>query len=325
MKICTLKNTKAKDVDLNNYFDSNSIEIDPLELYDNTGKGGWFIGSPAEFSLKSKIEIVGKPLKDWDVKISRGIITGLNEAFIIDTNTKNRLCEQDPRSGEILQKILKGKDIKRFNYEWKGLWVILLIDEIKINEYKAISNYLEGYKDKLCNRAQFIRGDHDWYSIDNGPTLENLNQFKQEKIVYPETTQSNNFCFAPAGMFIEKTGFIMVGEDLKYIFGVLTSKLFQVMFPKCFAGITLGDTGYQLNKDYLQKFSIPLLDTPHKVELARQIEALVEEILKVKSTPSLRATPQEGNSDTSELEARIDVLVYKLYELTEEEIAVLES
>ena len=95
MRICSLKNIKAKNTDLDQYFQANSVEIDPLQLYDITGKQGWFIGNPAEFNLKKKIESNGKPLKDWDIKIYRGVLTGLNEAFIINTTKRDELIAQD--------------------------------------------------------------------------------------------------------------------------------------------------------------------------------------------------------------------------------------
>ena len=110
----------------------------------NLSQDTWFIGSNAELKLREKIERMGKPLKEWDVKMYRGVLTGLNEAFIIDTATRDRLVAEDPKSAEILKPILRGRDIKRYSYEWAGLWLIATFPSLHldIGEYPAVKNYL---------------------------------------------------------------------------------------------------------------------------------------------------------------------------------------
>jgi hypothetical protein len=101
-------------------------------LLSNLTSEAWFIGTEAERKLKEKIEKIGKPLKDWDVKIYRGILTGLNEAFIITTEKRNEILanckdeEERKRTEAIIKPILRGRDIKRYYYEWAGLWVIVI-------------------------------------------------------------------------------------------------------------------------------------------------------------------------------------------------------
>jgi type I restriction-modification system DNA methylase subunit len=324
--------------------------------FDNSD--GWFIGSPSEIALKKKIESVGKPLKDWDVKILSGVKTGLNEAFIIDENKKNELIAKDPKSAEIIKPILRGRDIKRYGYEFAGLYVInahngyveetpslhngkqglssTKIPPININDYPAIKEHLDSFEPALSKRS------------DKGVTPYNLrncaylDEFEKEKVVYPETTLDNNFTYCEGGYFIDKTGFIMVGDNLKFILGVLCSTLFRKVFRLLFAGITLGEKGFQLNKDYLEKFPIPTLNTPEKQQIAGQIELLVEEILLVKNLPlakgsnsqslgvnniepqsATQTAPFKGAMDTTHLENQIDELVFELYGLTSEEIGVI--
>jgi adenine-specific DNA-methyltransferase len=88
------------------------------------GSDALTILNPAQHSLRTKIANAGKPLKDWDVRINRGVLTGYNEAFIIDTKTKNYLCDLDPRNSDIIKPILRGRDIKKYKAEWAGLWLI---------------------------------------------------------------------------------------------------------------------------------------------------------------------------------------------------------
>ncbi len=138
LKGLTLKK-KAKTLDISNQVDRESVKLSCFT------DGSWFIGSETETKLKQKIEQTGKPLKEWDISIYRGIITGCNEAFIIDNETKDTLIAQDPSAKEIIKPILRGKDIRRYQAQWSGLWVILAKHEShkylkKI--YPAVFNHL---------------------------------------------------------------------------------------------------------------------------------------------------------------------------------------
>ena len=120
------KNDYQKNDDIAEYFNNNKV------LFENPSTDPWFIGSPAEVALKKKIEEVGKPLIVWDVKIYRGIITGYNEAFIIDQKKRDELVAKDPKSEEIIKQVLRGRDIERYGYDLNGLYVILA----KFSSYK---------------------------------------------------------------------------------------------------------------------------------------------------------------------------------------------
>ena len=365
MRICSLKNLKAKNTDLDQYFQANSVSIDPLQLYDITGKQGWFIGNPAEFNLKKKIESNGKPLKDWDINIYKGLMTGCNEAFYIDKNKKDELIKQDPKSADLIFENFRGREIKKYITDYSGdSYVIVTIDELDINKYPAIQQHLELYQNKLESRAQFIRGDHKWYSVDNCPSQKMLDSFKKSKIIYPNMTQNPVFCLDNKCSISNDKTFILTAndDDMNYILGFLNSTLCRFMLriicPQ------LGDKGLELRKVFFSQLPIPILDTTDKQELARQIEVLVEQILlvkgnpnnprsvatilnkgqtqatnldidsktlgenQVKNSPLLREYPHSGGGlyhSTTELEAQIDQLVYQLYDLTADEIAVVEE
>ena len=110
----------------------------------------WVVLSPIEQSIKKKIEAVGTPLKDWDINIYRGVLTGCNEAFIINTAKRNEIlanCQTDDertRTAELIRPILRGRDIKRYAYEWAELWLIATFPSrhYNIDEYPAIKQYL---------------------------------------------------------------------------------------------------------------------------------------------------------------------------------------
>ena len=97
----------------------------------------WVILSPIEQSIKRKIEAVGTPLKDWDINIYRGVLTGYNEAFIISTEKREEIlanCKSEDertRTAELIRPILRGRDIKRYGYDWANLWLINTHNGIK--------------------------------------------------------------------------------------------------------------------------------------------------------------------------------------------------
>ena len=347
MLIASLKGLKAKNTDLAKYWQENAISVDPLQVFDITGKGGWFVGSPAEFLLKKKIETNGKPLKDWDIKINYGIKTGLNEAFIIDTATKERLCQQDPKSAEIIKPILRGRDIKRYGYKWADLWVIGTFPALKLNidNYLAIRQFLTDFgKDRLEQSSKTLsdgtksrkKTGNKWFETQD--QIGYYKEFQKEKVVWAESGYQK-FAFAPSGIFLDKTLFMIVGNNLKYIMAVCNSKIGKYIFD--YSTPDLGSTGNCMTKQTVETIPIPLLDTPEKQDLAKQIEALVNEILRVKNVAETTVFPKKTqtklningdatNGDmvvasTEHLEVQIDQLVYQLYDLTEEEIKTIQK
>ncbi len=125
----------------------------------------WVVLSPIELSIKQKIEAIGTPLKDWDIQINYGIKTGFNEAFIIDGEKRAELIAADPKCAEIIRPILRGRDIKRYNYEFADLWLINThngikekgISRIDIDDYPTIKAHLDQYWDQISTRAD--KGD----------------------------------------------------------------------------------------------------------------------------------------------------------------------
>ncbi len=108
----TTQKPALKAITLKERFSVNDLKEENFSIMTNLTEGSWVILSPIEQKIKEKIEKIGTPLKDWDIKINYGIKTGYNEAFIIDAETKDKLIKQDPRSAEIIRPILRGRDIK---------------------------------------------------------------------------------------------------------------------------------------------------------------------------------------------------------------------
>ena len=226
----------------------------------------WVILSPIEQSIKIKIESIGTPLKDWDIQINYGIKTGFNDAFIISTEKRNEILnncaseEERKKTDELIRPILRGRDIKRYGYDWADLWLINThngikeknIPRIDIENYPAVKKHLDEYWDKLSKRAD--KGDTP-YNLRNCAYMDD---FSKPKLVYPETTQGAYFAYEEKCFMIDKTCFMLISENAKYLQIILSSKLFEFAYKRIFSSIELGDNGYQYNKHALLKLPIKI-------------------------------------------------------------------
>lgn len=289
--------------------------------------------------LRDKMESVGTPLKDWDIQINYGIKTGANEAFIIPTEKREEIlknCDdvqkdergmsERERTKELIKPILRGKDIKRYSYEWAHLWVINThngytsalkskIPPIDIEKYPATKAHLDSHWDTIATRCD--QGDTP-YHLRNCAYLED---FEKEKIVYGEIVQEPRFYLdngeCELGYFYaEATSFILTGEHLHYLLGMLHSKLITFAFKTFYAGGGLGESGYRYKKAFIERLPIPKI-TPQNQELADKITDGAKQILALKE--------KDPKANTQELEKEIDASVYQLYNLTDEEIKIIED
>ena len=236
--------------------------------YMNFTSEPWVILSPIEQSIKAKIEKYGTPLKNWNVNIYRGILTGCNEAFIIDEAKKNELIAKDPNSAQIIRPILRGKDIKRYGYDFKGLYLIAThngykdVPRVNIDDYPAIKEWLDNggiaYNGKEYKGYETIAK-----RADQGDTPYNLrscaymDDFSKPKLLYSEIVQEPHFYLDKNGKFYnEATSFLMTGNHLEYLQIMLHSKLMTFAFKHYYAGGGLGNTGFRYKKAFLEKLPI---------------------------------------------------------------------
>ena len=280
----------------------------------------WAILSSAELNLKRKIEDVGKLLKDWDINIYRGIVTGCNEAFIITEAKREELIKQDPKSAEIIKPLLRGRDIKRYHAQQSGFYILATGYDLDIpKKYPAIYNHLETVGEQMESGKIRTRGKGLFDRDDQGKNWWNLracayySEFDNEKIVYPETTHSANFFYDSGEFFLDKTCFMITGSEIKILVGLLSSTLMTFAYKRYCGGTVLGAKGYQYNKHALEK--LPVAKMPASQQ--QSFTALVDQMLDAKQA--------DPDSDTSALENQIDKLVYGLYNLTEDEIAIVEA
>jgi len=229
----------------------------------------WIILTPIEQSIKSKIEAIGKPLKEWDIQINYGIKTGYNDAFIISTDKRVEIlnnCKDDEeraRTADLIRPILRGRDIKRYGYTWADLWLINThngvkgrLPRIRIEEYPALKTHLDEYWDKIATRAD--KGETP-YNLRNCAYME---EFSKPKIVWAETMRRHKntderfprFSYDINGVFLDKTCFMGIGADAEYIMVILNSRLGEFLCSKYVS--ILDNGGYLMQKVYLNEIPI---------------------------------------------------------------------
>jgi len=233
----------------------------------------------------------------------------LNEAFIIDTATRDLLVAEDPKSAEILKPILRGRDIKRYGYEWAGLWIIASGFDIDVpKKYPSVFRHLKQFEEKAKKRDD--QGKNWW----NLRSCAYYHEFEKEKVVWKRIGSVLRFGFDIHNMYCQDSTCIMTGTKLKYLCAFMNSKLgYQMLYDKA---PKTGTGDVIVSVQALEPLLVPPITTSNK-SIVGQIERIVEKILSAKK--------QNPAADTSQSEREIDRLVYKLYELTEEEIAIVEG
>lgn len=278
---------------------------------------GWTLDRPEVLKLMAKLREKGAPLEKYvNARFYRGILTGFNEAFVIDEATRKRLIDEDPKSAEIIKPWLRGRDIKKWRAEWGGLYIIAIAssankkwpwpgsaktdpERIFSKTYPAIYAHLSRHKDALVKRDD--QGEF-WWEL---RSCAYYAEFGRPKIVMCRFMKSPLFCFESGGIYVNDANyFLNVGD--KYVLAFLLSSVGWELLTKL--GTDLSGGFYQLFINMMEK--IPIFPATDK-QKAPIIER-VETILKNPAGP-----------DVPRLESEIDQLVFDLYGLTEEERQML--
>ena len=275
----------------------------------------WVILSPIEQSIKQKIESVGTPLKDWDIKIYRGVLTGFNDAFIISTEKRDEILancqteEERIRTAELIRPILRGRDIKRYGYNWADLWLIATFPSrhYDIEMYPAVKAHLLSFgKERLeqTGKKYIINGEevkarkktsNKWFETQD--SISYWDDFFKPKVMWKIIGCNINFSFDDSTMICNNAVDIMTGprNQLLQFLGLMNSKLFD-WYLKLTTEAEVQGGGIQLYVTTLEK-TLVKLDFP----------LYLSEIIN-----------QRVNGIASDKE--VDNTIFESYKLTQEEI-----
>ncbi len=275
------------------------------------GERPWCALSAIERGIMDKMEAIGTPLKEWDIDIYRGVLTGYNKAFIVDDKARATLVAEDPKSAEIIKPVLRGRDIQRYQAQWAQLWLIDThngygdVPPIDIDDYPAVKTHLNKYYERLVLRQ------------DKGLTPYNLRncayhaEFKKEKLFWMHMSPRGRFAYSNSEIYCNQKAFFVTGHSLLYLCAILNSTLVTWLIRNTAVTTGMGLTQWD-------KFVVGRIAIPKATESDQQsFVHLVEYILSAKS--------ENPAADTGAEEASIDRLTFSLYGLTSQEIAIVES
>jgi hypothetical protein len=307
-------NTLTFEHSLSEYIRSNAFSVGLESLSDS----GWTLSHQGVQQLLDKLRSVGTPLGEYvQGKIYYGIKTGLNEAFVIDAATRDRLIAEDVRSAEVIKPFLAGRDLKRYQTPISEKYLISLEkgvtkkskgdlspEEWLKKTFPAVYSWLKPFEAKAIKRSD--KGDF-WWEL---RACDYYDEFKKTKILFPDIALKMEAVWDEKGSFCANTGYFILTES-KYLIGLLCSNLFHFVYSTLVNSVRGG---------YLRFFTQYLVQLPYIVPTS-----IVEEKIIALVTRILAAKQSDPSSDTTALEAEIDVLVYELYGLTEEEIGIVEG
>ncbi len=264
----------------------------------------WAILSPIEQSIKNKIERFGTPLKDWDIRINRGILTGLNEAYIINEEKRSKLLsacktsEERDRTDKLIRPILRGRDIKRNSYVWGALYIIVVhngytdsdgiyVPRIEINDYPALKEWFENGS---WNMKPESGTNIERLSIrtDKGDTPYNLrdcaymDDFSKQKIIWSDISTEPNFIYEEKEIYFNNTCYMIVGNGAtEQLVAYLNSDIVRWYFPRVIATDLGGGSRYF--KQFVETIPVPAVIPEATDNYYRYFELTDEEIAFISS------------------------------------------
>ena len=280
---------------------------------------GWALAEPALLALRAKIEAAGTPLRDYLKEgIHWGIKTGLNAAFVIDADTRARLIAEDPASADLIKPWLRGRDVRRWRADWRGLYVIFTRRGTNIQAYPAIERHLSRWRSDLQPKprrgAKRGRkpGRYEWFEIQDNTAYHEA--FAHPKIVYPDIGTEMRALLDREGHMADATCFIVPGDDA-YLLALLNSKLLDVWLRLAMQCLDDPFDGGDMRFKTVNMQHTPIAPAPPST--AARLATLATRIQSTKQS--------NPTADTQPLEHEIDKTIFPLYALDERDIALIDS
>ena len=295
---------------LSEAFQERAFTMDACDL----PPSGWALALLEPLRLLEKLRRIGTPLGEYvNGGFYRGVVTGYDDAFIIDKSVRRQLITADERSDELIRPMLRGRNLKKWKTERTGYYLIFTRRGIDIEQYPAIKQYLNQYRTKLEpkkspeQKSGRKKGNYKWYEIQD--TTAYYAEFEKPKIIYPETAKSLYGCYDTTKTFGLKTTYFISTDDLSLL-AILNSRLFDWYARHKFQSLNDPWAGGRLQFKKASMKVVPIAD--RTAAQRSELSYLVKQIL---------ADPESNG--VRDIEREIDELVYNLYGLTKEEKALI--
>ena len=323
MRICKMETLKFGSLEV--YVKNNSFSINQSDLSEKE----WNIQKREGNELLRKIRSSGLPIEEYvGAKIYRGILTGLNEAFIIDEKKRDELIGEDSRNKELIKPFLTGAESKRYYIKPKKRFIIFTRRGIDMSQYPSILRYLEQFIPKLSpkkSKEQEIgrkQGNYKWYEIQD--STEYYKDFEKPKIIWGNLTTRSSFSIDETNGFYVNAPACILPTNSKYALGILNSKLMSY-FLKSICAERRGNFIEQ-KPVYVSQVTIKKPTREQGIEITQHVEKILqlnEKLLKIgdKLTDE-RAVIED---EIKKIDSEIDEQVYKIYEITESEKKIIEN
>jgi len=265
---------------------------------------GWQLADSSTLQLMDKLRAAGQPLGEYvGGKLYYGIKTGFNEAFVIDSATRDRLIAADPNSADVIKPWLRGQDVKRWRTEWAKLYLIDAVIGIEIQKYPAILAHLTDFKDQLERRA----GTQKWYELQaQGNELRAYTN--TGRIIFQEIATYQSFAYTEGDVLINNKCFLIPTNDL-YLLGILNSQPSWFLLGQIASKLQGG--AFAMQSIYVEQIPIPAV----AADLRAEIEIIVRQLLDLRGP----------GDQVAALEAQLNALVYRAYQLSAADIRLIEG
>ena len=297
------------------FMDENGFPMKVADLPDS----GWTLAAPELLKLRARIEAAGTPLREYlTEKIYYGIKTGLNAAFVIDADTRAALLDEDPNGADLIKPWLRGRDVRRWRADWRGLYVIFTRRGTNIGDYPAIERHLSRFradlepKVKRNDRRGRAPGSYEWFELQTNIAYHEA--FARPKIVYPDIGTEMRAVLDREGRLVGNTCYIVPGDDA-CLLALLNSRLMDFWFRLSMPCLDDPFDGGDMRFFSADMERAPIATPPAKTK--RRLATLANHIQTAKEA--------DPNADVATQEAEIDLLVYTLYDLDERDVGIIEG
>lgn len=311
IKIAFANDSLLNFADVAEFIDKNKFFLEQQNLSEKI----WQLDNVTMLSLKKKIENGSVTMNQTGtINIYRGVTTGYNPAFIIDDEKRKELIKEDKANKDIIKPLLQGRNIRKWIFNKSDAYLLQTGFNTNIKkEYPSILKHLDSFKQELEVRTD--QGINYW----NLRACKYYSEFEKEKIIWGLTADKWAFAYDNEKNYLPSNGYILTSTEIpiKYLLALMNSKLMELYFG--FIGIMTAGGAFTLKYETVIEFPIK------NISLSEQnpFITLVDKILESKKKDLRQKDGGQAPADTTALEREIDLLVYKLYGLTEEDIQIL--